>query len=346
MMQKVSVIVPIYKVEKYLRRCVDSILEQTYTNLEIILINDGSPDQCGEIIEEYARKDSRIIAVHKENGGLSDARNVGITFVTGDFTLFLDSDDWLERNMIDTLIEISQTYKADVVQSAFFYAYADHLLYDDRLYLKDDPPLILNNQELMYELVKNDVVKNFAWGKLYRTKLINGLPFKKGVLFEDVFWAHHVMKRVEKYVIVHQPLCYYFQRDDSIVANYSLENLAILEGLKERHRFVEKYYPDLVNESYKLILKTCLTHYNMLVLHRKKDYKGIQKRKIRSFIMENYEGFSKAVQRDKQLRQQFRLFTIHPYINISFLTSRKLLRKLRLLRQPADLERIELSYRV
>lgn len=345
-MQKVSVIVPIYKVEKYLRRCVDSILEQTYPNLEVILINDGSPDQCGEMIEEFAKKDSRIITVHKENGGLSDARNAGMAYATGEFTLFVDSDDWLERNMVQTLVETSRTYKADIVQSAFFYAYSDHLLYDDRFYLKDDPPLILNNKELMYELVKNDVVKNFAWGKLYQTQMIKDLSFKKGVLFEDVFWAHKVMQRAETYVVIHQPLCYYFQRDDSIVGNYSVENLAILEGLKERHRFIEQHYPDLVAESFRLILKTCLTHYNLLVIHRKKDHKGIQRQKIRTFIMENYEQFANSVKKDQSLRKQFQLFTFHPYANVVFLSSRKMLRKMKILPKPVELERIELSYRV
>lgn len=96
MLPKVSVVVPIYKVEKYLNRCVDSIVNQTYTNLEIILINDGSPDNCRKITDNYAKSDSRIIAVHKKNGGLSDARNYGMQYVTGEFTIFVDSDDWLE----------------------------------------------------------------------------------------------------------------------------------------------------------------------------------------------------------------------------------------------------------
>ncbi len=342
MSQKVSVVVPVYKVEKYIHRCVESILEQTYTNLEIILVNDGSPDSCGAIVDDFASKDCRVVVVHKENGGLSDARNSGMKHVTGEYTLFVDSDDWLERNLIQELVNIGITYKADIVQSAFYYAYEDHLLYDNRCYSKKDAPVILNNKVLMSELVKNEKVKNFAWGKLYKTKNIKDLPFKKGVLFEDVYWAHRVMQRVNTYVIVHQPMYYYLQRDDSIVSTYSPRNSDILKGLRERHIFIEQYYPDLTNESYKVILKTCLIHYNLLLLNRKKDSTGLHKKEIHSYVKHNYNHFSSAVQEDKQLKQQLRFFTLHPYLNIFFLLIRKIFRKLKVLPQPIGLERINL----
>ena len=102
MPSKVSIVVPIYKVEKYLRRCVDSIINQTYRNLEIILVDDGSPDKCGQIIDEYKEKDSRIISLHKKNGGLSDARNYGMKYVTGEYIFFLDSDDYIKSETIET----------------------------------------------------------------------------------------------------------------------------------------------------------------------------------------------------------------------------------------------------
>ncbi|MEK3885902.1 glycosyltransferase family 2 protein [Bacillus sp. FSL K6-3431] len=346
MSRKVSIIVPVYKVEKYIHRCVDSILEQTYTNVEVILVNDGSPDNCGPIIDDYASEDFRIVVVHKENGGLSDARNVGMEYVTGEYTLFVDSDDWLEKNMIEEMVNIGLNFKADIVQSAFYYAYEDHLLYDNRYYSKRDSPTILNNQVLMAELVNNQKVKNFAWGKLYKTKIIKDLPFKKGVLFEDVFWAHKVMQQVNTYVIVHQPMCYYFQRSDSIVAHYTLKNLDILEGLKERHRFIEENYPDLTDESYRVILKTCLIHYNLLFLNRKKDKAGLRRKEIHAYIKRNYSEFGNAAKGDTQLEQQLRLFKLHPYVNIFFLLVGKILRKLRFIPRPIGLERIKLHSRV
>ncbi|MBS4179146.1 glycosyltransferase family 2 protein [Lederbergia citrea] len=345
MSQKVSVIVPIYKVENYIHRCVDSILEQTYTNLEIILVNDGSPDNCGMIIDDFATKDNRIIVVHKDNGGLSDARNAGMEYVTGEYILFVDSDDWLDRNMIKELVNISLHFKAEIVQSAFYYAYEDHLLYDNRFYKKNDNPIVLDNKALMTELVINERVKNFAWGKLYKTEIIKELPFKKGVLFEDVFWAHQVMLRVNTYVIMHVPLCYYFQRSDSIVSNYSIKNLDIIDGLKERHRFLEQYYQELTQESYRVILKNSLIHYNLLLMNRKKDKAGLCKKEIYSYIKQNNRSFQRAVEEDKELKKQLSLFLIHPYLNIFFLITRKVLRKLGFLPRPVGLERINISYR-
>ena len=113
----VSVIVPIYKVEEYLRECVDSIINQTYKNLEIILVDDGSPDKCGEICDEYARNDSRITVYHKENGGLSDARNYGIDRCNGEYITFVDSDDVLKSNFVETLMGLIEEYDADVAVS-------------------------------------------------------------------------------------------------------------------------------------------------------------------------------------------------------------------------------------
>ncbi|MBS4198408.1 glycosyltransferase family 2 protein [Bacillus sp. FJAT-49732] len=346
MFPKVSIVVPIYKVEKYIHRCIESILEQTYTNLEIILVNDGSPDNCGKIIDEYAGKDNRIHVVHKKNGGLSDARNKGMEYATGEYTLFVDSDDWLERNMVEVLVKISLDYQADVVQSAFYYAYNDHLLYDNRYFSQNDPHVLLNKKELMYELVRNEKVKNFAWGKLYKTNLIKNLPFKKGVLFEDVFWAHLVMHRVNTYVISHKPMYYYLQRDESIVANYSLRNLDIIEGLKERHKFIEQHYDNLIDESFTVILTNCLIHYNLLMMNRRIDENGICKKRIRSYIKMHYKEFLAAVKGNKEMKTQLLLFHIHPIINFSFLALRKISRKLKVLPQQVGFERKNFSFKV
>ncbi|RST72554.1 glycosyltransferase [Siminovitchia acidinfaciens] len=342
MLQKVSVIVPIYKVEKYIHRCVDSILKQTYTNLEIILVNDGSPDNCGTIIDEYASNDCRIIVVHKENGGLSDARNVGMEYVTGEYTLFVDSDDWLDRNMIQILMSTSLIYKADIVQSAFYYAYEDYLLFDNRFDKKDDPPIILGNKPLMAELVKNEIVKNFAWGKLYKTEIIRDIPFKKGVLFEDVFWAHLVMHRVNTYVILNEPLCFYLQRSDSIVSTYTPKNLDIIKGLLERHHFIEEFYDHLIDESYKGILNTSLIHYNLLLANRNKINGKKYRYEIEIYIKNNYGRLKKSVINDNFLKKQLFLFSLHPYLNICFLIITRLFRRLHILPRPIRLERVTL----
>ncbi|OZU89282.1 beta-1,4-galactosyltransferase [Virgibacillus indicus] len=340
---KVSVVVPIYKVEKYIHRCIDSIVNQTYENIEIILVDDGSPDNCGDIADHYQEKDSRINVIHKENGGLSDARNHGMEQVTGEYTMFVDSDDWLERDAIEVMVNHSLKFKADIVQSTFYYAHRDKLLIDNRFHEKGDAPLRLDNHSLMHELVKNDKVKNFAWGKLYKTKLIKDIPFKKGVLFEDVFWAHQVMHKVKNFLLLHHPLYYYYHRDDSIVSAYTPRNLDIIEGLKVRHVFLEMYYEELKDESYKAILKACLIHYNLLIRNRNKDKSGIHRKGIQSYIQTNYGMLKAAVKNDRQLRKQLYLFSLHPYFNITFLGIRKVLRSMKLLSQPPALKQVDFT---
>jgi glycosyltransferase involved in cell wall biosynthesis len=340
MIYKVSVIVPIYKVESYLNRCVDSIINQTYSNIEIILVNDGSPDNCGNIIDEYAKTDSRIKVAHKQNGGLSDARNYGMQYVTGEFTLYVDSDDWLERKMIEKMVDKSLEFNADAVQIAFYYAYDDYLLFDNRYDPKSSDPVVLNNKSLMFELVVNERVKNFAWGKLYKTDIIRNIPFDRGVLFEDVFWAHKVMHRVNTYVILNEPMYYYYQRSDSIVATYSLRNLDIIRGLQERHTFIEEFYDNLINNSYKIILEINLAHYTLLLTNRKIDKGGLSRKAIEIYIKNNYSKLKQAVEYDKELKQQLQLFIIHPYVNILFLVLKKVLRKLKIIPQPVGLERV------
>ncbi len=343
MLPKVSIVVPVYKVERYLNKCIDSILNQSYTNLEIILVNDGSPDTCGEIINKYEKRDLRVKAFHKKNGGLSDARNYGMQFVTGVFSIFVDSDDWLHTSFIHKLVETSLKYKADIVQSAFYYAFEDYLLYDDRYYAMNTPAIKLDNKTLMTELVINKKVKNFAWGKLYKTELIRDIPFEKNVLFEDVFWAHKVMSRVNSYIILSEPLYYYYQRHDSIVASYTAKNLDIIKGLKERHLFIQEYYKELTFESYKTILETSLNHYYLLVINRMIDINGNLRGEIQSYINENYYDMKKAVNNNKILKIQLSLFMLNPYAYILFILGEKVFRKVRILPKPKGLKREEVN---
>ena len=341
MQPKVSVIVPVYKVEKYIHKCIDTILSQTFTDFELILVDDGSPDKCGEICEQYALKDYRIKVVHKENGGLSDARNAGMKYANGLYTIFIDSDDWIKSTMIEEMIKLINEYNADIVQVGFYYAYKDYLLYDDRYYCEDDKPIVLDNFSLMKELVINERVKNFAWGKLYKTELIKDIPFKKGVLFEDVFWAHQVMQRVDKYVSSNIPLCYYLQREDSIVATYTIRNLDIIKGLKERHEFIETHYPSLSNESYKLILKTSLLHYSLLLKNKDKD--KTHRRNIQAYINQNYKKLHNATADDRELRLKLKLFHIYPGLNLLVNITNKILKLIKIIQEPKGLRKIELS---
>ncbi|WP_130858643.1 glycosyltransferase family 2 protein [Gracilibacillus phocaeensis] len=337
---KVSIIVPIYNVEPYIHRCLDSIIHQTYSNLEIILVDDGSPDDCGKIANDYQQTDRRVHVIHQENAGLSDARNQGVKRASGDYTMFVDSDDWLKETMVEMMMTYMISYQADVVQTAFYYAYQDKLLVDQRYFKEHDRPVLLQQDRLMYELIANEKVKNFAWGKLYKTSFIRNIPFKKGVLFEDVFWAHHVMHQVDRYLILHQPMYYYYQRDNSIAATYTTRSLDMLKGLKERHRFVESNYPELMDTSYKLILKTSLIHYNLCTLNRSIDSNKLHREAIAFYIRNNDMELKQAISGDKQLRLHLRLFLWHPYLYMGYLGWKKGLRQMKLLRTPTGLTEV------
>lgn len=341
MKTKVSVVVPVYKVEKYLNKCVDSIINQTYRELEIILVDDGSPDRCGEIIDEYKGKDSRVKVCHKENGGLSDARNFGMKLANGEYTIFVDGDDWIEETMIETLLNLADEYRAEVVQGAFYYAYENYLLYDDRWFKEGDNIRILNNKQLMKELVINERVKNFAWGKLYRTELIRDIPFEKGALFEDIFWAHLVMAKVNKYVICHKPLCYYLQRSTSIVADYSLRSLDMIRGLEERHKFICKNYKELKAESYKSIFNGVTLHYNLLSKKKNLDKDAIYRRELKFSIEARYKAFEKAFEGDKELTRRLAAFTKGDWEYRSYIFFAKVASKLTN-KSPKFLNRIDL----
>ena len=240
----VSVVIPIYNVAQYLSQCVDSVLSQSYQDLEVILVDDGSTDECPKICDDYQQKDARIRVIHKENGGLSDARNAGMKKATGEWTLFVDSDDWIDQEAIAKLYQFAIENHCDIVQGNVYYVYADHLLYRQAS-RKEQKNNVLSCQGAMRELLINDRVKNFAWGKLYKTDIIKDLDFPVGKYFEDCFWQHLAIDRAERYGIVDEPLFYYRQRKDSISGIPSNRRNDLLEGNQERLNFIHERYPAL-----------------------------------------------------------------------------------------------------
>lgn len=251
----VSIVIPVYNVEQFLPQCIDSVLSQTYKDLEIILVDDGSTDSCSSICEQYRNKDHRITVLHKINGGLSDARNAGTKIAHGDWLFYLDADDWITENAIGVLLSIAIQHSCDIVQGNFFYAYKDHLLYRSEN-SKERAKHILNREEAMRELIINDRVKNFAWGKLYKASIVKNFDFPKGKYFEDSYWQHLIVNQIERYGIVEAQLYYYRQREGSISNRISDRYDDLIEGYKERLEFIKCHYPqftDLMIKSYRKV---------------------------------------------------------------------------------------------
>lgn len=239
----ISVVVPVYNVEAYLARSLESILGQTFTELEILVVDDGSTDGSAQLCDRYAAQDARLRVIHKTNGGLSDARNVGMRQAKGEWLFFADSDDWLAPEALARLHDFAVANGCDAVQGGIGYAYADHLLCR-RASRRERARRVLGREEAMRELIRNDRVKNFAWGKLYKTELVRELDFPVGRYFEDCFWQHRVLDRVARYGILDEPLYYYRQRPESI-SGCGAHVQDLVEGCRCRLAFIGEHYPQL-----------------------------------------------------------------------------------------------------
>lgn len=238
-MDLISVIVPIYKVEQYLDRCVQSIVEQTYENLEVILVDDGSPDNCPAMCDAWAAKDSRVKVIHKENGGLSDARNAGLAVATGAYIAFVDSDDWIAPDFLEVLYEALKEKNADIAECGVSYvSEAGEVLRQRGTAQLPE----MDRIEALRRLVLEDGIYQTVWNKLYRREVIDGILFEKGKHHEDDFWTYQVFDRADRLATVNRPLYNYLQREGSIMGGgYTLKRLDGLEARFQRMQYLQKY---------------------------------------------------------------------------------------------------------
>lgn len=247
-MAKVSVIVPVYNVEKYISKCLNSLVNQTLEDIEIIVVNDGSKDTSIDIVKEYAQKYKNIKVYEKENGGLSDARNYGLQFATGKYIAFLDSDDYVDVNLYKRMYEKAKKEDSDMVECNFYWVY-------DKKTKKDIGQKYKGKKE-MFE--KARVV---AWNKLYKKEVLDNanVQFPKGLRYEDVEFFYKLIPHIESVSFVKEPLIYYVQRKQSIVNTQNektkdiftvLEN--VIEYYKEHNLYEE--YKEVIEYTYVRLL--------------------------------------------------------------------------------------------
>jgi len=240
-----SIIVPIYNVEQYVDKCIQSILNQTYQNLEIILVDDGATDRSGSIADSYAAKDKRIKVFHKENGGLSDARNYGLDHVTGDYILFVDSDDFIENTMCERLFAVANSTNADIVSCNYYIYREDDDISIHTMSVQDDTRTFTGMDMLRYYLLKTEPFDlNVVWNKLFKSELFNGtvlVRFPKGRVQEDNFTIFRLFLNANTIVTVNEPLYYYVQRAGSIMANFSRR---FMTDTVESHIYMNDYLMD------------------------------------------------------------------------------------------------------
>ena len=234
MKPQITVIVPIYKVELYLRRCLDSIVSQTYQNLEIILVDDGSPDNCGKICDEYAEKDDRIRVIHQKNAGLGFARNSGLEICTGEYIMFVDSDDYLSTDCVEVLYKKLFNDNSDMVVGNYSEVY-------------DDGTAQKGYYQCCYDCVmsRDDVLKNFsshilpvtAWAKLYRREIFKNIAYPSIRCAEDIWVFSDVLEQCQQIAFSSKTVYFYFLRSDSIM--HSLDQGRMLDLINANLRFVK-----------------------------------------------------------------------------------------------------------
>ncbi len=244
----VSVIVPIYKVEKYLNKCVDSLLKQTYKNLEIILVDDGSPDNCGKICDRYKEKDKRIKVIHKTNGGLSDARNIGVDYSTGDFISFIDSDDFVSPIFVERMLNAMVKTGADIVSTDYniarFIDLDEETVRLDEEYDETNTSVLTVDEALRLLLYQR--IPNGAPFRLYRRYVFNELVFPCGIIFEDVAIVHKLFMKVNRIALVHEKMYAYRLRKDGIVrSGFSLDKMVVVSITRNLYEDIVNYNPEL-----------------------------------------------------------------------------------------------------
>lgn len=271
-MYKVSCIVPIYNVENYVDKCIRSLIAQAYSLMEIILVDDGSTDSSGKICDQYAEKDSRIIVIHKKNGGLSSARNAGLDIAQGEYILFVDGDDCLAPNTIEYLVDLQKKsgYRLDLIQFRY-----KEIMKDEEITLDG-----LRDEEIQFCTDKKEMFENLytiggmaasACTKMYYKRLFENLRFKEGIIHEDEYMITDILDRAENCLYVNQELYYYIMRPGSIVkSSFTQKKMEVFIAIQYRKDYLKRVgYQSLLDKEN---VRCFMTLMNMYCDARKNNY--------------------------------------------------------------------------
>lgn len=292
MIKRISVIIPVYNVEKYLKRCIDSILNNIYSNLEIILVNDGSLDNCPNICDEYLLKDKRIKVIHKENGGLSSARNTGLDVATGDFVAFIDSDDWISQDYFSILMNVQSTEDYDVV-------ICDYISTSQENYRFDTESSFDVKELTRQDVLTKRVTKTHVWGRIYKRQIIDNIRFEnEKLVLEDALYNATVIQRNNelKIAYVDTKIYAYYKREGSLVqsipthtivelANRIFQLSMLEEDVKLKNMLVEDCIKRYLAARYTYEVQKEKNDINKLL---KKSYKYLKSKKLLYYLFIKY----------------------------------------------------------
>lgn len=274
MKPKISVIVPVYNVQNYLRECLEHLINQTYRNIEIILVDDGSTDQSGNICDEYQEMDNRIHVIHKTNGGLSDARNTGIEYASGDYIGFIDSDDYPDLDMYETLYGMIEKYKAAIAICGCYRSKKNKVL--------DRSDTLLTKEAVYYEMAGGGRIESHAVDKLYSRELFCGVRYPVGKTYEDIYTTYKVIDKVKEAAYTPAQLYYYRDNEFSITnQSFKESDMNLVYASIQFKQFLQKEYPDIASLQQDAVTR------NEIALVRKIFEAGYIGKDIEDFLLED-----------------------------------------------------------
>ncbi|HBF68620.1 MAG TPA: hypothetical protein DDW20_04825 [Firmicutes bacterium] len=306
----VSIVIPVYNVQDYLMECVDSAVEQTYKNLEIILVDDGSTDKSVSLCDEWKNKDSRIKVIHKINGGLSDARNVGIKECKGKYIFFLDSDDLIDIITIEKMVSIAEKKHVDVVTTNLFPFY-DYLQIKNENELQIDE---ISNSEAMKRMFLSDRITLCSCGKLFLTKLWKNIEFPKGLLYEDYATTFYVFGKSNMVAIINNSHFYYYRmRNNSIIhSSMSNRNFVIFDIAEGVTKYIASTFPEIKEYAEYMELVTNLKFLKRIMDVGFNAYAEVQKRAMK--CIEKYKYLIKRPWAKTSDKIKVKLLSINKYV--------------------------------
>lgn len=282
----ISIVVPIFKVEKYLQRCIDSILSQTYKHYELILVDDGSPDNCPKICDDYANKNKNIFAIHKKNAGVSEARNAGIKMAKGKYLTFIDADDYVNENLLEVLK--STLDKNEVRLSMCSYKRVNDSNEEVKPIINKKSVRVINDLEAM-DMLLEDQTTCVPWGKLYDIDLFDNISYPVGKIMEDMFITPLIFKKAKSIAISSQELYFYNQEGESITrSKFDYNKLNMVEATYFWKEHVDLCYPELSEKANIHYFTTVIN--NCIPLSKIKDSYGISKyNEYKEKVLNNYK---------------------------------------------------------
>ena len=298
----ISIIVPVYNVEPYLSKCVDSLLAQTHKNLEILLIDDGSTDRSGELCDEYAEKDSRIVVVHQSNAGQGSARNHGISIARGDFIGFVDSDDWIALDMYEVLLSSLQRNDCDIAVCGRFNVKNDVAIESTAFHVSEE--IVMDTEEAIQRFLTYRAIDSSSCDKLYKHEILKDVRYPLGYICEDVPFVYDALAKAKKVVHCAKPLYYYFQRSGSTSkSTFSPKTMGLYHHFKTVRDRCHTQFPTLAKDANYLYFK------NLLVLASRI---AVTKGKVseRKMINQTIRKNIKALLKEKRLKKTYRLLSL------------------------------------